>query len=101
MTDGARGLGLAFTQVLAEHGANIVVLDITQPDAALERTKPNYGVMVGYYIADREQVIHFIEKLQKHCVSVDTEYGLYLPVPYFKGIIDSLRLHQCCKTCDK
>ena len=86
VTDGARGLGLAFTQVLAEHGANIVVLNIAQPDAALERTKPNYEVMVEYYIvyvANREQVIPFIEKIQKHFISVDIEYALLSPSALF------------------
>ena len=42
MTDGARGLGLAFIQVPAEYGGNLVVPDITQADAALERTKSDH-----------------------------------------------------------
>ena len=73
--------------MLAEYGANIVVLDIAQPDAALERTKPDYGVEIEYYmvyVANREQVNQVIEKMQEFFSSANTEYVLYLPVPLFQ-----------------
>ena len=69
ITDGARGLGLAFTQIPAKYGANLVVLDITQLAAALERTKSDYGVKIEccmVYIANREQVIQVIEEIQNN-----------------------------------
>ena len=70
------------------------LLDVAQPGAFSKHTKPLYGVKVDYYmisVANREQVIQVIKKIQKHFSSVDIEYVLYLPPPCLKVITDCLR----------
>ncbi|KAJ9636398.1 hypothetical protein H2201_003564 [Coniosporium apollinis] len=68
LTGAARGLGLAFAQVLAEAGANIAVLDVIQPDAALQQIEEKHHVRVRYYKTDvtsRDEVMDAITKIEE------------------------------------
>ena len=68
ITGAARGLSLAFAQVLAEAGANIACLDIIAPDEVLEEIRTDYGVKVEYYktdVTDRERVNEVISQVEE------------------------------------
>lgn len=52
MTGGARGLGLAFAQGLAEAGADVVVFDIIPPSPALAQLTVDHGVRTKFYTVD-------------------------------------------------
>ena len=74
MTGAAQGLGLAFAQVLAGNGGNTAVLNIIQPDEALDRTEANYGVKREYYktiVTKCEEVTQVVEENQRDTDSVD------------------------------
>jgi sorbose reductase len=68
LTGAARGLGLGFAQALAEAGANIAVLDVIEPEAALYEIRQKQNVKVEYYKTDvtsREAVTKAIETIEK------------------------------------
>lgn len=68
LTGGARGLGLAFAQILGEAGANIAVLDVTQPEEALFRIRDEHKVKVEFYNCDvtiREKVYETVEAVER------------------------------------
>jgi len=74
LTGAARGLGLAFAQILGEAGANIAVLDVIEPDAALQQIESNHGVKVRYYKTDvtsRQQVTDAIAKIEEEIGDID------------------------------
>jgi len=61
-------MGLAFAQVLAEAGANIAVLDVIQPDAALQQLEEKHHVRVRYHKTDvtsRDEVMDAIAKIEE------------------------------------
>ncbi|KAH6886310.1 hypothetical protein B0T10DRAFT_607997 [Thelonectria olida] len=53
ITGGAGGCGFAFTQGLAEAGADVAIFDMTHPPSAdMEQISSQYGVKVRSYIVD-------------------------------------------------
>lgn len=78
VTGAARGLGLAFAQVLAGITAN---LNIILQDKILERIQVDYGVKIEYYkpdVTNREGVMEVIEKIQEDFGSVDIKWAATL-----------------------
>ena len=68
LTGAARGLGLAFAQILAEAGANIAVLDLIQPEEALFQIRDLNKVKVEFYkcdVTNREDVYRTVEIVEK------------------------------------
>lgn len=69
LTGAARGLGLAFAQILAEAGANIAVLDVIEPDGTLFQIRDNQKVKVEFYkcdVTNREDVYKTVETVEKN-----------------------------------
>lgn len=68
VTGGARGLGYAFCEALAESGASVAILDIGQPsDEALEKLR-SQGVKAEFYqtnVCDEEQVSQVVQQVVK------------------------------------
>lgn len=74
LTGAARGLGLAFAQILGEAGANIAVLDIIEPDAGLKQIESDHGVKVRYYrtdVTNRQQVTDAVAKIEEEVGGID------------------------------
>ncbi|KAK4986994.1 hypothetical protein LTR50_004946 [Elasticomyces elasticus] len=74
LTGAARGLGLAFAQILGEAGANIAVLDIIEPDAGLKQIESDHGVKVRYYktdVTNRQQVTDAVAKIEEEVGEID------------------------------
>lgn len=70
ITGGARGLGFAFAEALAEVGSNIAILDIGTPQAgALEALARKYSVKVEAYKVD----VSFREQVRISVVSMSRE----------------------------
>lgn len=86
LTGAARGLGLAFAQILGEAGANIAVFDIVEPDAGLKQIESDYGVKVRYYKADvtnRQQVTDVVSKIEEEFGEIDIKSVIHLPYANF------------------
>jgi NADPH:quinone reductase-like Zn-dependent oxidoreductase len=49
ITGGARGLGLAFAQGLAEAGADVAIFDVGEPNEAFFEIEKLYGVKINNY----------------------------------------------------
>lgn len=77
VTGGARGLGYAFCEALAESGASIAILDIGQPSKeALEKLR-SFGVKAGFYktnVSDKEQVDQIVGQVVKDFGYLDIWY---------------------------
>ncbi|PYI06054.1 NAD(P)-binding protein [Aspergillus sclerotiicarbonarius CBS 121057] len=75
ITGGARGLGFAFAEALAEAGAHIVILDIGTPkEGSLEGLAEQYAVKVKAFLVDvtsRQQVNDVVEEIERDFGSVD------------------------------
>ncbi|PWY95412.1 NAD(P)-binding protein [Aspergillus sclerotioniger CBS 115572] len=75
ITGGARGLGFAFAEALAEAGASIAILDIGTPKpGSLEELAERCGVQIKSFVVDvssREQVNEVIETIEREFGSVD------------------------------
>ena len=75
ITGGARGLGFAFAEALAEAGANIAILDVGTPkEGALETSAERYTVKVKSFVVDvssRQQVNEVVETIEREFGSVD------------------------------
>lgn len=52
VTGGARGLGLAFSEALAEYGADISVFDIGEPHPDFQQISEKYGVRTSFFKTD-------------------------------------------------
>ena len=75
ITGGARGLGFAFAEALAEAGASIAILDVGTPkEGALETIAERYTVKVKSFVVDvssRQQVNEVVETIEREFGSVD------------------------------
>ncbi|KAK5218678.1 hypothetical protein LTR72_008617 [Exophiala xenobiotica] len=75
ITGAARGLGLAFAEVLGAAQCNIAVLDVLpEPSPALFELRDKHGIKVEYYHADitsRANVEETIAKIEKEFPSID------------------------------
>lgn len=71
----ARGLGLAFAEILASAGCNIAALDIlTEPSHALFELQKSYNVKVQYYRVDitvPQQIDEAIRQIEADFPSID------------------------------
>jgi NAD(P)-dependent dehydrogenase (short-subunit alcohol dehydrogenase family) len=56
VTGGARGCGLSFAQGLAEAGANVVVLDLIDPEPEFHEISTKYSVNTWYFKVDVSSV---------------------------------------------
>lgn len=77
VTGGARGLGYAFCEALAESGASVAILDIGQPaDEALEKLR-SFGVKAEFYktnVSDKDQVDQVVQQIVKDFRYIDIWY---------------------------
>jgi sorbose reductase len=76
VTGGARGLGLAFAQALGEAGANIAVLDVIEPDAALKQIATDHDVKVEYYktdVTNKQQVTSVVQQVKQEFGRIDVK----------------------------
>ncbi|KNG90511.1 hypothetical protein ANOM_001249 [Aspergillus nomiae NRRL 13137] len=75
ITGGARGLGFAFAEALAEAGASIAILDIGVPkEGSLEALAERYAVKVKSFevdVSSRQQVNEVVETIEREFGSVD------------------------------
>jgi NAD(P)-dependent dehydrogenase (short-subunit alcohol dehydrogenase family) len=49
VTGGARGLGLAFSQVLVEAGADVAIFDVIEPVAEFHSISKDFSVKTASY----------------------------------------------------
>jgi NAD(P)-dependent dehydrogenase (short-subunit alcohol dehydrogenase family) len=77
VTGGARGLGYAFCEALAESGASVAILDIGQPaEEALEKLR-SLGVKAEFYktnVSDKDQVDEVVGQVVKEFGYIDIWY---------------------------
>lgn len=75
ITGAARGLGLAFADILASASCNIAALDILpEPSPTLFELESKYGVQIRYYkvdITSPEQIQQAIEQIEADFPSID------------------------------
>jgi NAD(P)-dependent dehydrogenase (short-subunit alcohol dehydrogenase family) len=82
LTGAARGLGLAFAQILGEAGANIAVLDVIQPDEALYKIGTDHNVKVSHQkvdVTNRQAVYQAIETIEKEFGAIHIKYASPIP----------------------
>ncbi|OIW32926.1 NAD(P)-binding protein [Coniochaeta ligniaria NRRL 30616] len=97
VTGGARGLGYAFCEALAESGASVAILDIGQPsDEALEKLR-SFGVKAEFYktnVCDEEQVAKVVDQVVKEFGYVDINVnaaGIVKDEPFLETSISNIR----------